>query len=220
MTELDNNTNMEEFIGTKEPENLDSDSLGQPDFLRLMTAQVHSQELANDAFLNHLAQFGSNEGLTNIQNTMQELVSSLQSNQALQASALVGRKVMVSSSVIHLGTRGDVDIAIDVPEDINYLVAYINSGLGELIRTITLGRPPAGLLQFLWDGKDDANQRAPNGAFIVEVRGSYRGKKIALRTMTTANVDSVNLGHNGEGITLNVSGVGSVPLEEVRQIRA
>ena len=108
--------------------------LEQHDFMRLMGAQVQSHNLkqpqVNGEFLLQLAQFTSNDGLANIQNTLHKLVSSLQSNQALQASALVGRKVLVKSKNLNLADKGDVKVAIDMPPSLRNLSAsiYLKSG--------------------------------------------------------------------------------------------
>lgn len=46
----------------------------------------------------------------------------------------------------------------------------------------------------------------------------YEDKEIALKTMILANVNSVSLGQNGKGLTLNVAGIGPISLDQVRQI--
>ena len=72
--------------------------LGQQDFLRLMVAQIQNQDpmqpQMNGEFLSQLAQFSTNDGVAKMQESLQQMATSLQSNQALQASALVGRKVL------------------------------------------------------------------------------------------------------------------------------
>lgn len=196
--------------------------LGQEDFLRLMVAQVQNQDpmqpQANGEFLSQLAQFSTNDGITKMQESLQQLASSLQSNQALQASALVGRKVLVTGSNLKLGSEGDVKAAIDMPAGVSNLTAKIYSKSGELVKTIALGQPTPGFFQFSWDGKSENNQRLDAGDYKVEVHGVYSGQEVSLKTMTSANVDSVSLGQNGEGLKLNVAGIGSVTLDQVRQI--
>lgn len=196
--------------------------LGQQDFLRLMVAQVQNQDpmqpQANGEFLSQLAQFSTNDGITRMQNSIQQMASSLQSNQALQASALVGRKVLVNSNNLTLGAAGDTKAAIQMPAGLSNLNASIYSEKGELIKTIPLGQPAPGLFQFNWDGTNNSSARVDPGKYKIEVHGTYGGKEVALRTMTSANVDSVSLGQNGEGLKLNVAGVGSVFLDEVQEI--
>lgn len=197
-------------------------SLGQQDFLRLMVAQVQNQDpmqpQPNGEFLSQLAQFSTNDGITKMQDSLQQMASSLQSNQALQASALVGRKVLVNSNKLNLGAEGDVNAAIDMPAGLGNLSASIYSSSGELLKTIPLGQPAPGFFQFSWDGTGQDNKRLNPGSYTVKVNGVYGGKEVALKTLTSANVDSVSLGQNGEGLKLNVSGVGAVTLDQVRQI--
>jgi flagellar basal-body rod modification protein FlgD len=176
------------------------------------------QVQANWEFLSQLAQFSTHDGVMKMQESLQQMATSLQSNQALQASALVGRKVLVNSNHLGLGTEGDVKAAIDMPSGLSNLTASIYSEAGELIKTIPLGQPQPGFFQFSWDGMGQNNQRVAAGSYKVSVRGIYDGKEMSLNTMTSANVDSVSLGQNGDGVKLNVAGVGSVPLNQVRQI--
>lgn len=209
-------------LGLNQNQNVGKANLGQQDFLRLMVAQVQNQDplqpQANGEFLSQLAQFSTNDGITNMQGSLQELASSLQSNQALQASALVGRKVLINSNALNLGAEGETKAAIDMQSGVNNINAYIYSDAGELIKTIPLGQPEPGFFQFAWDGMGQNNERSPAGKYKVEVRGIYGGKEVSFKTMTTANIDSVSLGQNGEGLKLNVSGAGSVTLDQVRQI--
>lgn len=208
--------------GINQSDEMSKKSLGQQDFLRLMVAQVQNQDpmqpQANGEFLSQLAQFSTNDGITKMQGSLQQLASSLQSNQALQASALVGRKVLVSSDHLNLGAEGDAKAAIEMVPGLSDLSMRVYSESGELIKTMPLGQPEPGFFQFAWDGTGENNQRLAAGKYKVEVHGTYGGQEVSLKTMTSANVDSVSLGQNGEGLKLNVAGIGPVGLDQVRQI--
>ncbi|KTC94180.1 flagellar hook assembly protein FlgD [Legionella erythra] len=199
-------------------------SLGQKDFLRLMIAQVRNQDpmdpKTNGDFLAQLAQFSTNDGIARMEQSITQLASSLQSNQALQASALVGRKVLIPSSTFKLGAEGEANAAVDLPAPVSNLTASIYGENGELVRTIPLGTHELGLFQFGWDGMNQKGERMPSGKYTIKVTGNFQGQEVALKTMVAANVDSVNLGQNGEGVRLNVAGIGSVALSDVRQITA
>lgn len=197
-------------------------SLGQQDFLRLMVAQVQNQDpmqpQANGEFLSQLAQFSTNDGVTKMQESLEQLASSLHSNQALQASTLVGRNVMVNSDKFALASEGDAQLGIEMSAGLSNLTASVYSDTGELLKTIPLGQPESGFFQFGWDGTGQDNQRLASGKYKVEVRGTYGGQEVSLKTYTAARVDSVSLGQNGEGLKLNVAGVGAVGLDQVKQI--
>lgn len=197
-------------------------NLGQQDFLRLMVAQIQNQDpmqpQANGEFLSQLAQFSTNDGVSKMQESMQQMANSLQSNQALQASALVGRKVLVNSDNLQLDKDGDVKTAIEIPPGSSNLTAFIYGDSGELIKTMQLGEQQPGFFQFSWDGIGQDGKRAAEGKYKVAVHGTYMGQEVGFKTMTSSNVDSVSLGQNGEGLKLNVAGVGAVSLDQVKQI--
>ncbi|KTC85548.1 MULTISPECIES: flagellar hook assembly protein FlgD [Legionella] len=198
-----------------------SKSLGQKDFLKLMVAQAQNldplEPKANGDFLGQLAQFSTNDGITKMQESIQQLASSLQSNQALQASSLVGRKVLVDSDSFNL-EQGEAKAAVELPASVDNLMASIYSDSGALVRKIPLGQHGAGFHTFSWDGLNQKGEHMPGGKYSIKVSGIYSGKEVALKAMTAANVDSVSLGQNGEGVKLNVAGVGTVSLNDVKQI--
>ncbi len=76
-----------------------TNELGKDEFLNLLVAQLNNQDpLApqdNGAFIAQLAQFSQVEGIGKLNTSMESLLSGYQSSQALQASSLVGRSVIV-----------------------------------------------------------------------------------------------------------------------------
>ena len=197
-------------------------NLGQADFLRLMVAQVQNQDplepQQNGEFIAQLAQFSANDGITNMQKSLEQLANTMQSSQALQASSLVGHKVLVDSSTIALEKTGESKVQVEVPEGVNTLKAYIYSKSGELVKTIPLNDAKSGVHVFSWDGTNDGGQRLEEGEYKVKVNAMQAGQEVALNTMTTANVNSVSFGLYGAGMTLNVSGIGPITLDRIRQI--
>ncbi|MCC5792462.1 MAG: flagellar hook assembly protein FlgD [Legionellaceae bacterium] len=199
-------------------------SLGQQDFLRLMVAQVKNQDpmdsnKTNGDFMAQLAQFAATDGIGKMQESLSSLSHSLQSNQALQASALVGRKVMVDTDKLALGEEGGATFSAQVPEGVSQLTASVYSESGDLIRNYAIQKG-TGLQQFDWDGRNQSGERVAAGTYQLKVTGQYSGEEVALKTMTAANVNSVSIGQNGEGVRLKVAGIGDVSLNDVREITA
>lgn len=196
--------------------------LGQKDFLKLMIAQIKSQDpmdpKTNGDFMAQLAQFSANDGISKMQETIQQLATSLQSTQALQATSLVGRKVLVPSEKLTLDTEGEAKAAVYLPDAVKDLTLSVFSEAGDLIKKIPLGQQVAGFFNFGWDGLNDKGERMPAGKYSIKVHGNYEGQEVAVKTLTAAMVDSVSMGQNGEGVKLNVNGVGAIALNEVRQI--
>lgn len=186
-----------------------------------MVAQIQSQDAlqqVNDEFRSQFTQFSIKDGTDTMQESLHKMATSLQSNQALQASALVGRKVLVPSNILQLGTEGYIKIAVDVVPNLFDLNAFIYSESGDIIKIIPLGQLTLGFCHFSWDGTGNNHSRMKEGKYPIEVHGINSGKRIFLKTMVYGNIDSVSLSQNGEGLKLNVSGIGQVSLDQVRQI--
>lgn len=74
-------------------------SLKQEDFLSLLTKQLAQQDpfkpVSNDQMIAQMASFATVDGIGKMNTQFESLNSSMTSNQALQASSLVGRDVLV-----------------------------------------------------------------------------------------------------------------------------
>src|SRR5512140_2378652 len=75
------------------------DVLGKDQFMKLMVAQLKHQDpldpSKNEEFLAQLAQFSSLEGITNLNDSVSAMATSMRSSATSEAAALVGRSVLV-----------------------------------------------------------------------------------------------------------------------------
>jgi flagellar basal-body rod modification protein FlgD len=198
-------------------------TVGQEQFLELMIAQLRNQDpmkpLQSGEFLTQIAQFTSAAGIAELKNSFQQFSESMYSNQALQASALVGRTVLVPAGGASLAAGGTVGGAIEVTQGTPDLSVSVLDASGQLVRRVSLGAQAASLVPFSWDGfKDDGSAAAP-GFYQIKAEARSAGQAIAQTTLVASRVDSVTLGRLGGGIRLNVNGLGAVDFAEVRQIQ-
>lgn len=195
--------------------------LGQDAFMKLMIAQMQNQDplspMENGQFIAQLAQFQSVSGINDLNTSFSDFVTSMQSNQALQASALVGRQVLVDSKTAALGATGPVNGAAILPASTTNMNVYVYDSSGQLVRTINMGQQSSGEVEFSWDGMDDSGKRLPAGQYNFKTEASNQGENYELATAIYSTVDSVVLG-GGNGITLNVTGQGEVPMSSVSKI--
>tara|TARA_A100001037_G_scaffold253542_1_gene238190 strand:- start:1150 stop:1830 length:681 start_codon:yes stop_codon:yes gene_type:complete len=199
-----------------------SKELGQAEFFDLMVAQLKFQDplepQGNTEFVSQMAQFSSVESLSAIEGSLGNLAGSLQSNQALQASTLVGRDVLVPSRVGFLPESGEMIGAVELPESMRDVRLRILDANGESVRTIDLGTQPQGRIQIGWDGTTDGGARAAPGTYSFAAEGRSGESPIAVDTLVRTRVDSVSLTRNPPGATLNLSGIGPVSLDAVREL--
>ncbi|MFT6264661.1 MAG: flagellar basal-body rod modification protein FlgD [Oleiphilaceae bacterium] len=198
-----------------------NNELGKNQFMELMIAQMENQNPLepqdNGAFISQLAEFSSLEEMQKLSGSVNSFASQYQSTQALQASAMVGRTVLVPGTESPLGADGTISGIIELPESTGSLSVNIFNGSGELVNNFNMGQQPAGTVPFVWDGTNSDGEYMPFDQYSFKVESSQGGEVKQMNTLLSANVNSVSIGQSGE-ITLNLSGMGSVPLENVREI--
>src|SRR5450631_1436614 len=201
----------------------DGASLGGTNFLTLMLAQLKNQDptspVDSNQFLNQLASLSTVQGITQLNTSFGALSTSLVSSQALQASSLLGHQALVSSKTANLTANGSVSGAVDVPQTTSQAVVNISDSSGALVRQINLGAQSTGLANFSWDGKLQDGSQASAGQYTLSAQfaGATSGATAA-STYVNGVVQSVTMGAGQTGLTLNVSGLGSVPFSGVKQI--
>lgn len=208
-----------------------SNELGQDAFLQLMITQMKNQDplspQENSEFVAQLAQFSSVQGLEKLNSSFNNFSSSFQSNQALQASSLVGRSVSVESDTSILTTGGIISGSVNLPASTSDMNINVFNSKGALVGAIPVGSVPEGETSFRWDGQNievngellewtSGESALPPDTYRFEVTASQSGKKEQLATNLSANVNSVTLGADGK-IVLNLAGIGPMDVSKVKQ---
>ncbi len=223
---IDNNPLLSQLgIQEKQASEKDRTTLGQEEFFRLMIAQMRNQNplnpMDNTKFLGELAQFSNLASQQETQRTIEKLADSLISSQALQASSLVGRFVLVPGDTGYL-PEGEGDRffggAVELEDSAANLVIDIYSESGQLVRSLPLGNQAAGLVRFTWDGRAADGSPLPAGNYRMVANAQSGGELQALPTLVVGAVESVTLGRPGQRSQVNVSGLGLVDINEVREI--
>lgn len=204
-----------------------TNELGQAAFLELMITQMNNQNPLNpqdnSEFVAQLAQFSSVEGLERLNKSF----NSFMSNNALQASSLVGRSVSVETDKSTLYSGSIISGSVDLDYSTQDAQMRVYDQDGALVQTIPVGKLPQGESVFRWDGQnlevngellewEAGDAAAAAGEYRFEVTASQNGKSEAIATALSANVNSVTIGENGE-LILNLAGIGAVEASKVKQ---
>lgn len=199
-----------------------SNELGKNEFLNLLVAQLNNQNplepQGNGEFIAQLAQFSTVEGIGELNSSVGSLLSNYHSSQALQASSLVGRKVIVPTDRAVVDTSETFKASLVLPETSSNVYVNVYDANGSAVTRINLGQQGAGSVSFMWDGKDAQGNVAPPGTYTFQAQATYEDGARGLYTMLPANVDSVTLGQGGGELMLNLAGLGSVGLSKVQVI--
>lgn len=200
-----------------------STSLGQEQFLKLMTTQMTHQDpsnpMENGQFLTQIAQFGTVSGIQDLQKSFGDFAASITSSQALQATSLVGRQVSAPGTKGMLAVGGDISGNINLPDSsANVNVKIIRSETGEVVKEMELGPHSEGKVPFVWDGVNAQNVMSNPGVYKVEATAYIDGKNTVLETDINSLVDSVSMGSGANGLKVNLTGLDSVDFNQIKQI--
>ena len=206
VTEADNNNGM----------------LTQEDFFSVLTAELAHQDPTeptdNNEMISQMTAFSTTDGVANLNDQFTSFASTMSSGQALQASSLVGRSVLVDDNVFGMTEGDDVIGKIVTDENASNINIYVENTAGEIIQTVAVGDMSAGEASFTWNGLDGNGDPAPTGAYRFRVAGLVNGQASELQAMTYRKVDSVTLAGAGGDIVLNLNGGTSMALQDVVEV--
>ncbi|MDG3088798.1 flagellar hook assembly protein FlgD [Vibrio hannami] len=208
---------------TQPTETTGKQDLKQEDFLSLLTKQLAQQDpfkpVSNDQMIAQMASFATVDGINKMNGQFESLNSSMTSNQALQASSLVGRDVLVPGAAGIKGDNAGMAAMVKLPQSVDNLFVRVENELGQLVRTLDMGAKPSGDNRVEWDGKDENGNPLPAGKYNVKASGLLDGQSTEFETSTYANVNSVLLGKGDGNVLLNLAGFDSpVRLAEVLEV--
>lgn len=190
--------------------------LDQQDFLKLMIEQFRAQDptkpMDPTQMVAQMAQFSQIAATAQMQASLDQLATSMQGDQVLNASSLIGRQVLVPSTQATLADGG-VDGAVNVPAGAPDVHVTITDASGNAVRTLDLGKQGGGLAHFHWDGLDDAGKALPPGDYQINAGNGNN----PLATYVEGQVSGI--GNTGSsGTYVQVDGVGGVLLNQIAQI--
>jgi len=197
-----------------------STTLGQSDFLKLMTAQMQNQDpfnpVDNTQMVAQMAQFSSLAGISEMSTTLKAIQDKLGATTASDAMAYIGKTVLTAGDTAYGRTTGGLSGAIELDAASSKTIVTVANANGQVLKQFDLGAQAAGTVQYDWDGKTEAGEDAGSGPFTVSVAAQNNGKSVAATNLVWAPVQSVST--TSGGAVLSLPGIGDVPVTAVRQI--
>jgi len=197
-------------------------TLGQKDFLALLTAQLNNQDpfdpVKNEDMVAQMATFSTNAGISEMNTTLKSLAAQMQAQVAGQALGYVGKTVLVKGDTAYPQTGGGFAASVDLGADASAVEVTISGSDGNVLRTLSLGPQAAGQVDFDWDGKDEAGNTVDGGPFKVAARAVTADGGVAVPVLVWAPVTSVTMGSDAQAPMLNIVGLGQQPLTAVREV--
>ena len=207
-----------------QPESEKSASQSDKDmFMRLLLAQIENQDPLKPTdqtdFVAQLAQFSSLEGIQNLSNSVQDIGAMYRSSQALQATALVGREVLVPGQIGYLEQGSEISGMIEANQASGDVMMVIKDATGQVVANRDLGNIGSAETPFSWDGTNNLGEDLPAGLYSISIEGTMSGENEALITSMYSRVNSVSIVDNQGGMLLNLNGVGQINSSEIQEVR-
>ncbi len=217
--------NILEKIGAKTPESdatKRKSSLGQEDFLRLMTTQLQNQDpfapMENGEFIAQMAQFSTVTGITEMGQSLNGISDKLNEFRIATASDLLGNSVLVPGNIARPNKNNEIHGIIDLPSASSETSVSFFDATGEHLHSIDLGAQQGGLVGFEWlDIPEDIkakNMPLRVEAFINTGKGSQ-----GLTPSVFSEVMAATVGKHNQGVTIDVKDYGEMAAADVIKFR-
>ncbi len=214
-------------LGVKTQEDVQKEgkktSLGQEDFLRLMTTQLQNQDpfapMDNGDFIAQMAQFSTVTGITEINNNLTELGSKLEPNRVAVAAQFLGNSVLVPGQVASPDDKGEIHGVVDLPAYSNDVGLTFTNPSGEIIHSMNLGSREKGLVGFSWTDIPDEIKKNKTRLVIQ----AYAGNGEASDGLTTAvynKVIAASAPKNSEDVILETKDYGEISASDAIKIKS
>lgn len=198
-----------------------SSTLGQADFLKLMTAQLNNQDpfnpVDNTQMVAQMAQFSSVAGISQMNTTLTSIADKLNAPSTSDALSYVGKTVLTPGDTAYARTSGGIAGAVELGSDATDVNVTITDQSGNVLKSLSLGAQSKGTVTYDWDGTTDGGSAAGSGPYKVSVSATNAGTAVTNTPLVWAPVESVSVPSTGSP-TLNVTGLGSVAISAVRQV--
>src|SRR5690606_22567272 len=133
------------------------------------------------------------------------------SQQALQATALIGQQVDVAADTILLEQAAPVKGAVNLGVEAQSVTVRLYNAQGQLMEQQELPFTGVGTLRFAFEQQDA-------GGYYVQADANINGKPQPLTTMLSGEVERVSVGSNKDDIILQVNGLGNHALLDTNQL--
>ncbi|MEI6268609.1 MAG: flagellar hook capping FlgD N-terminal domain-containing protein [Methylococcaceae bacterium] len=191
----------------------------QADFMTLLIAQMKNQDptnpMDNNQMAAQIAQLNMVSGINKMNATLTGLSSNQQISNSMQATALIGHQVMVTSNKLQL-TGGTSQMAMDLSQSADNVVVNISDSNGNLISTLNLGSKAAGIQNIRWNGQTNAGTPAADGAYTFDITATSQGAAVSTTALAAGTVQNVSI--SGNQVQVNVSTLGNVALADIHQV--
>ena len=198
------------------------DTLGQSDFLKLMTTQLQNQDpfapMENAEFIAQMAQFSTVTGITDMNTTLSGMADQLGEFRIATAANLLGSSVMIPGNYARPDESGQIHGMLDLPSASGITNLTFSNANGEVLHQMALGAQPAGLVGFTWSDLPESVLASGEAVRIEAFADMGKGME-SLTPSVFAEILAASTGDAATGVMLDVRDYGEVRAADVSKFR-
>ncbi|MES2158584.1 MAG: flagellar hook capping FlgD N-terminal domain-containing protein [Pseudomonadota bacterium] len=154
--------------------------MGQADFLRLLTAQMQTQDpfapVDNAEMVSQMATITNSSGIAEMNANLTSIKEQLTGSRLGDAASWIGKSMLVQSNIAAPDATGMYAGQITLPAAVDGASVDLVDASGNVVKSIDLGSQQAGDVTFYWDGKNDAGDTVATSTLQVKVNGASPSK--------------------------------------------
>ena len=215
-----------EKIGVKSNDDATSkkkDTLGQSDFLKLMTTQLQNQDpfapMENGDFIAQMAQFSTVTGIAEMGESLKSLSNQLGEFRIATATNLLGHSVLVPGNKVRPDSEGEIHGVLDLPRASSATNIVFSNTAGEVVHSIDLGSQASGLVGFSWKDIPKELHKQANPLKVEAFMNGENGRS-GVTPSVFAEVLAASTGDSSTGVVLEVKDYGNINASDVRKFRS
>ena len=215
-----------EKIGVKSNDDASSkkkDTLGQSDFLKLMTTQLQNQDpfapMENGDFIAQMAQFSTVTGIAEMGESLKSLSNQLGEFRIATATNLLGHSVLAPGNKVRPDSEGEIHGVLDLPRASSATNIVFSNTAGEVVHSIDLGSQASGLVGFTWKDIPKELHIQDNPLKVEAFMNGENGRSGVIPSVF-AEVLAASTGDSSTGVVLEVKDYGNINASDVRKFRS
>ena len=143
---------------------------------------------------------------------------SLHSNQALQATTLIGRSVYVPSNSVDFKNSDTINVLLSLEQDCSSVALYLENAAGVTVFCKRIGCLEAGEVTVEFDPLEGDELNFNNDSYLLRAEVEINQQLYLVDTYIKACVESVKLSENMQEPILNLKNGKHIQLSKVRII--
>ncbi len=208
--------------GEEDKKSKHKETLGQSDFLKLMTTQLQNQDpfapMENAEFIAQMAQFSTVTGITEMGTELKGIAEQLGEFRIATAANLLGNSVMIPGNYARPDAQGEIHGMLDLPSASGVTNLTFSNAAGDVLHHMELGPQAAGLVGFAWQ---DVPQSVLEGGDAIRIEAfADMGKGMeSLTPSVYAEILAASTGDPTTGVMLDIRDYGSVRAADITKFR-